>query len=302
MLDLDIGRVLGEVREAFRVVLSANLMLVLAAFAIYYSSVIVYAVRWKVVLRSMGYDAPLHVLAAGFLGAVFINNITPTSRAGGELVRAAYLSYKAEVPAVPAFNSIVYERIVESLPVIALAIIAVLYGLYVGTWNPWLTGSVAALILLVIVFFRFWDTIIEFAIKKLGLNFSLNSNTRISKLFADKRLFLTALTLSSIVWILDVIRLYVVAMALGWEAPIMRFTIVAVIYLVLGIFGFTPGGLGIVEGGLSATLAAMGAPLKTAIGITVVERLISYASSTAVGFVIITLTGGREAWKRLRSR
>ncbi len=300
-MDLDVGRVLGEIREAFRVVLSANLMLVLAAFTLYYSSVFVYALRWKVVLGSMGYNAPIRVLAAGFLGAVFVNNITPTSRAGGELVRVAYLSYKAEVPAVPAFNSIVYERIVESIPVIALAIVAVLYGLYVGTWNPWLTGSVAALILLVIVFFRFWDTLVEFAVRKLGLGFNLDSNMRISGLFSNRRLFAVSLTLSSIVWILDVIRLYLVALALGWEAPIMRFTVVAVIYLVLGIFGFTPGGLGIVEGGLSATLAAMGAPLKTAIGITVVERLISYASSTLIGFLVITLTGGREAWKRLRS-
>ena len=61
----------------------------------------------------------------------------------------------------------------------------------------------------------------------------------------------------------------------------------------------TPGGLGIVEGGLAATLAIYGTPTTSTLGAVLVYRLVSYWAFTGMGWVaIICLTGRRGALLR----
>jgi uncharacterized membrane protein YbhN (UPF0104 family) len=69
----------------------------------------------------------------------------------------------------------------------------------------------------------------------------------------------------------------------------------------LGALVPTLGGLGAVEGGLVAGLAAFGVDLPTAAAITAIERAISYGFSTGAGLIVIALLGGRSLWPGRRT-
>jgi hypothetical protein len=108
--------------------------------------------------------------------------------------------------------------------------------------------------------------------------------------------------LSSIVWILDILRLKLIALALGWNPSVSFLAIVSFVNLIFGLMAFTPGGVGIVEGGLIGTLTYFGVPSALAISITLLERFISYVLSSMVGFMTLVYSGGAEIWRALKSR
>jgi uncharacterized protein (TIRG00374 family) len=68
------------------------------AVATYYISVFIYALRWKIVLSGMGRDIPLPELFKIILSSIFINNVTPMSRGGGEILRVTWVQKSTRCP------------------------------------------------------------------------------------------------------------------------------------------------------------------------------------------------------------
>jgi uncharacterized membrane protein YbhN (UPF0104 family) len=62
----------------------------------------------------------------------------------------------------------------------------------------------------------------------------------------------------------------------------------------------TIGGLGVVEGGLTAALCLFGVELDKALAITALERGISYILATGVGGLVLLYVGGGELWRSSR--
>jgi len=67
---------------------------------------------------------------------------------------------------------------------------------------------------------------------------------------------------------------------------------------ILGMVPITPGGLGIVEAGLSGLLALIGVPFATAIIATLGYRIVSYWLSIPVGVVAWLLFNSRHSLTR----
>jgi uncharacterized protein (TIRG00374 family) len=72
---------------------------------------------------------------------------------------------------------------------------------------------------------------------------------------------------------------------------------VSILYLVLGSLPITPGGLGIVEGGLISVLLYLGLPLASASSFVFLERFISFGLSSVIGFLYLFYYGGFKIWK-----
>ena len=82
----------------------------------------------------------------------------------------------------------------------------------------------------------------------------------------------------------------------GWQAIPL-----SMVVLVGGLFP-TIGGLGAVEGGLTAALCLFGARLEQALAVTALERGISYVLATAAGGALLAALGGGSLWKAARGR
>ena len=98
--------------------------------------------------------------------------------------------------------------------------------------------------------------------------------------------WMAAFWLSALNWLLDVACLAFAFLAVGgpipWGAVLLAFAGTKVVSSI----GITPGGLGIVEGGLVATFVAYGSDGATAIAAVIVYRALTLLGLVGVGWVV----------------
>jgi len=268
----------------------------LIAAALYYLSVFIYAIRWKLVLGGVGRDASLIELIKALMAGLFVNNVTPTSRSGGELLRAAWISYRARVPLGVSTVTVLYERLLEVIPFFFMMLLGVLYFI------PSKLPLIAVLLVVSVLVWLKWDLIVKLTLRLLKAELDPGELEKLSSLQKSRFVTLGGVSLSSVVWVLDVLRLKVITLAFGLSIGWRIIIAISVVNLILGVIAITPGGLGIVEGGLVGAMTHMGIPQVFAVLVTLLERFISYVLGTITGFGVMLLSGGFEIWRALKSR
>ena len=279
---------------------------VMLAIAIYVVSVAVVAFRWRTMIAGVtGTRVPFGPLVLATLASSFVNNVTPAARLSGEACRVVALVRMRVATTAQATAVAAYERLTEAPAVVLLALAAFfVVGRFESTSLTSLTslipGAAAAAIagaLLVLsaalyvargVLARAWRRLAD-RWRQLG-----------SISVAPSTLGTTA-ALSGVVWLLDVLRLAIVAAAFGAPIGPLRAAALAAITIVAGWVP-TIGGLGAVEGGLVAGLVSFGVTPADAVAITIVERAMSYGLATVAGAGALSLLGGRSLWNAVRMR
>ena len=101
------------------------------------------------------------------------------------------------------------------------------------------------------------------------------------------------LALTLLIWFLEGGRLQLVFASLGLHisgVPLAPMLFFALGTAVLTTVPFTPGGLGLVEGGILGLLIYLGIPKADAAAVVLVDRLLSYYSVAVFGFVVYLLS------------
>ncbi|ASJ01277.1 lysylphosphatidylglycerol synthase transmembrane domain-containing protein [Thermococcus gorgonarius] len=289
------GSVLGDGHEYLTLLGRVSVLYLLLAIFVYYFSVLIYAFRWKLILGGIGKDVPFLELVKSILASIFMNNVTPMSRSGGEVLRIAWISRKGKIPVGLSAMSVVYERILETIPVFVLFLVGMLYFSSI----PGLL-FVLGVLGIALVWIR-WEDFVRISLRVFRTSVSYEEMERIVSLKRCHNVTLGGILLSSAIWILDVLRLKLITLAFGLHLSISILVVVSIANLLLGLVALTPGGVGIIEGGLVGTLAYFGLPLAMAVSVTLLERFVSYVLSTVVGFFVLVTSGGREIWRALKS-
>jgi uncharacterized protein (TIRG00374 family) len=86
---------------------------VAAALALYVLGVSAAGLRWRLILAALGHRVPVADALLTYLAGVFVNNVTPASRLGGEACRIAAIGLRSRVPVPAATVSAVYDRLSE---------------------------------------------------------------------------------------------------------------------------------------------------------------------------------------------
>lgn len=291
----EIVPVLGE---SWKILSETRIIYVILASSAYLLSVYFFAVRWQQVLSSIGYNLKAISLLPIMFGSAFVNNITPASRTGGESLRIVWANRSFGITYTHGLITILFERLVEAIPV-ALLFVYVLY----------LSPSFESLLLLQRKILPsnsslLWVLILTGA--GIGAWIFLRKYSFFArKLYQDwrqmNRSFTPTLLLSCGVWGLDVIRLKLVASALSLPLSIDIIIVFSVLYLILGCLSITPGGLGIVEGGLVSLLLYFGLSPASAGSFVFLERIVSYGLSSLIGILYLFYYGGFKIWKDTKS-
>lgn len=267
----------------------ADVRLYVAAIAVYYLSFVVRAVRWEVLLRNAGEHCRPTILFETLLVSFFVNCVVPAKM--GDVYRAFLLRTRERVGAMKAFGTIIAERLLDLFVLMALAVVAL-----VATFRtrvpaqllPFIAGG-AALSLVGIGAVALMVT---------------GRGRRILRLFPDPVVqryesfragtvgsfgrWPAVITLSVAVWGLEAGRLGFVVFALGHnDVRPSNFLLVALVAALLTTIPFTPGGIGLVEGGMAVVLTLVaGVSKPDAVSIALLDRSISYLSLVLVGAVV----------------
>ncbi|MCE4617324.1 MAG: flippase-like domain-containing protein [Desulfurococcales archaeon] len=239
------------------------LLLFLIAVLLYIASTFAWAFRWWYLLRKAGTKACFKTVYESVLGGILVNNLTPSLKAGGEGFRVFWLRLREGVPMARGIATTLYERLSEVPPVAVLVVIGLHYlGVPIipgffdvkGTTREW------------------WKT--------------LKDDSK--KVLKRPGVFVVATTISSLIWLQDVIRLYLIAHAVGLDISMGLAATLSVSYLVLGMMP-TPAGVGFVEGGFIGILIKFGYSLESTIAMVTLERLVSTVLPSVIGALLVAV-------------
>ncbi|HRI48828.1 MAG TPA: lysylphosphatidylglycerol synthase transmembrane domain-containing protein [Pseudomonadota bacterium] len=286
---------MAALHKAFVQLQGAALPYAGAALFLYALSVVMMGWRWQRVLRGMGQPVRLRDTSLTHLTSVFVNNVTP-GRVAGEVFRVAMLRKRTGMETGRVIASLGWDRATDVVPLglmVVLALPTLLRVLPVPAGSPrWLVGG-GGVGLLVGLGLWWQRGRLQTLLRR--------SYAQLQAFTVRRRELGQAAFISCAVWAMDSARIWLVAAALG--APLRPWQAIPLsVVMVLGGLVPTIGGLGAIEGGLTAALCLFGSSLEQALAVTALERGISYVLATGAGGLALLGLGGGSLWRAARGR
>lgn len=294
-----------NVADIVRHVASADPLLYLVAFVVYYSTFPIRGLRWRLLLQNVGFGragGQRLPSIAGMAEIIFLswfaNCIMPAKL--GDAYRAYLLKRNARVSFSKTFGTILAERIVDLLLTFVLLALTGLVA-FRGTLPPTVMAGMQASLVLVAV-----AVVGLLTMRNLGSLIRRVVPTRLHHYYGlfeegtlrSFRQLPLVLAYSMLAWMVEAARLYLVVLSLGLAGisfPIVLFTAIAA-SLLTSLPG-TPAGLGVVESViigillLSGSLGLVsGVNESLAMSVAILDRTISYWSLVAFGTVVYVVT------------
>jgi uncharacterized protein (TIRG00374 family) len=303
-----------QMLEAIR---GADYLLIASAIAAYFISVAIWAGRWQTALSFIDCRVSFITRFLILWATIFLNNITPGARVGGDPFGRIYMLRKLE--------NIGYSSGMASLiGEFALTPLVVVSFLMAGLFLQFGKGSLQLSLVLIAAWVLaslgtvFFPRLLKRRIALKGIS-SIASRilSRIGRLKDvqatvegieafysstytimdrwQKVLLIGGWTLLTSG--LDIFRFYAVFLALGYHPTFSTLLVASSIQIIVGVIPLLPGGLVIVEGSLISLFVLFGVPADVAIATTVIERAITFALSTIVGAGVFSYLGVKMAAK-----
>jgi len=295
--NIDFGQLVGYITQA-------NLLLLVAAFAIYYVGFPLRGYRWKILLRGTGTNISVRDSTEIIFISWLVNCLVPAKL--GDVYRAWLLRLNFTVSLSRTFGTVFIERVFD---LFAIALL----GLAAGFWS-FRTGlpaevqvvfavGIGLVVLLAVALFlirNFGQRIIARLPLPARLREFYDRFEEGVFSIQARRIPLIALVTAAI-WATEAMRLYLVVQALGFEFPlgISGAFFVALIASLLTAIPFTPAGLGLVELGVASILTLFyGANQEQAGAIVLLDRAISVLSIIILGTIAYVLSSKTKGGRR----
>ena len=301
--------------EVIRALELSNLWFVLLAIVLQIFTYFLYTWRWSIINKTADMNLGIRKLIPMVLVSLAVNNITPSGRGGGEPVRAYLLAKEGHYKFEDTFATVIADRALDTFPFVILAILTII-GIIISfsldiTLIAFLVicvGAItAAVILLLYVCIneafgvKLTSWIIRI-VRKFYKNFNEDTEKRIvdaviafqarmNALLREKDILYYALPLSFIIWIFEILRVYVVFLAFGANVSPVLIGEVFILASFVGMIPLLPGGLGAVDGIMILFYASAGITASISAAATVVERLISFWMTTFIGLIFLMKYG-----------
>ena len=270
-----------------------------------------YTLRWKILNNLANIDSGIKQLLPMVLVGLAVNNITPSGRGGGEPVRAYILAKEEGYPMEETFATVVADRALDTFPFVVLAVLTIIGMTLYFDFDLWLLvlmvlaviAIVAVLVLLIYMsvnpkFGKRVDGWIVGLVRRFYKKNSLELEEKIHNVIAgfqdtmklviyNRNVLYYALPLSFIIWIFEIIRVYLVFLAFGATVSPVVIGEVFILACLAGMIPLLPGGLGAVDGIMIVFYSAAGITASISAAATVIERLISFWMTTILGMVIL---------------
>jgi uncharacterized protein (TIRG00374 family) len=282
-LDIDLNRVWDNLRDA-------NPAYYVLGLLVFYGSFVIRAYRWRGMLDRAGVNAEHGYSVPGIPGILqilliswFANCVVPAKL--GDAYRGYMLKERSRASFGLTMGTILAERLMD---LVVLVLVLCLSGLWVfGTHIPQRAelafllgaGTVAVGVIGVIVLWFARDRVE----RMLPERFTTHFQKLYTGIFHSLRNPAPIAAYTVAIWVLDGVRLFIIAKALGIDLHIVEAQLVSLSSALVTIIPFTPGGLGLVEGFMVWVLGQVDVLKDQATALTFLDRSITYGSLIVVG-------------------
>ncbi|AMM53175.1 lysylphosphatidylglycerol synthase transmembrane domain-containing protein [Pyrococcus kukulkanii] len=301
------------IRDSIGLMLQANLKYLALAVLMYCIAILSWSIRWGVFLRGANIRTSFIKVIEGVFVGIFLNNLTPGARTGGEAIKALYIAKSSNGTYPKVFATVMADRILDIIPVAMLMLIAFIYsvvhGIKVLVWVLLLSLILLMLVVIITVVFSVKENYAMSLIMGIFRIFRRIFPSRLSnyeekmesKIKGGIREFKSTLigiskrkrdvvfsTLwSFVLWLSDVLRTYFIFLSLGSRVSLLQVLLVKMASMALAMISVIPGGIGISETIQSALFLAVGVEKTVAVSATVLDRIISFWAPTFIGGVLV---------------
>jgi uncharacterized protein (TIRG00374 family) len=250
--------------------------------------------RWGVILQPMEKIDQFSLFSVTCVGFLAIASIPARI---GELARPYLISKRSSIKMSSALGTILVERVLDSFTVLAIAIVV----LFLTDLPPWMIKSSIVFFLFALVMFCFIvflilrrDTalkLINKILNKLPGKFAHKIDELIHhfidgfQVVTNINFLLYLFFLSALVWLLDVLAIYILFLAFGFNLPVIA-SFVVMIILVVGIaIPTAPGYIGNWHFACVLGLSFFSLDKAEALSFAVVYHFLSMAIVVVLGFI-----------------
>lgn len=305
--------------DILNVLSKSNPTIIIAALLLEIIIIGAWTERWSLILKVIDKSPGFIKLFVMMFTSLFGNNITPGA-AGGEPMRAYLLSKFEGISFDLAFVSASADRVFEFFPFVLVSAFAIYM---ISTWHIsfWSTLLISVLIIVTMSFFGLLiyvgvkrdvaekiilsvaSSLFPFFIKltKKEVNFSYvreqiiyyveRFSTGFATVLQDHKMFALGLSISFIMWGIDMFRMYLCFVAVGSFPPILPMIIIYTIAILITILPTLPGALGLREAVMVGLFLVIGVPADAVIAASLIDRVVSYLMPTMVGVITTTYYG-----------
>lgn len=269
---------------------------VLPAVAAMFLMQLLRSIRWGLILRPIGKVDQLSLFSVTSVG--FLAIIAIPARLG-ELARPYLITKKSRIPMSSALGTIFVERVLDSLTVLIIAVLA----LFFTPLPPWLIRSsvlfllvtlgLAAVMIRVIVRREATLRILAPLIGRLPARYAGAVNRLIDhfiegfRIVADPALLFSATLLSIVIWLVDVVAIYLLFLAFGLHLPVAA-AFVLMIILIIGIaIPTAPGFIGNWHYFCILGLGLFGIPKTDALTFAIIYHALSIGIVILLGLIFL---------------
>ncbi len=290
----------GGVSAIAVIVMSANITFLFLAVVIFLATIALFAYRWSVFAKALNITLKFAVFFKLQIIGYWLNTITPFFMAGGEPAKVYLLGKLSGVKKSRTFATVVPPWFFDMGSFLLMDIFVLFYFLFFLEKTMIETVLIAAIFVgMAFTAFLFYAVfnekrayaIAHFMIAIFGRFDFLKKRMDAAqcKLESDVRVFSEALeknmslklvvlnvTVAIFLRIFDVLRLYVVLLALGGDTSIL-FVFIALTISRLSVFvPVIPGGIGAVESGIVIGLSLGGVPAVLGAAVAIVDRILIF--------------------------
>jgi glycosyltransferase 2 family protein len=290
-----LGRVPG-------LIVQVNLLLLLAAFVIFYAGFPLRGLRWALLVRGTGFRLSVRDATEIIFLSWLINCLVPAKL--GDLYRAWLLKINSSVSLSRTFGTVFIERILDLFAIVTLGLAAGFWSFRTGM-SPQIQLVFAIGVGVVILLGAGLLTLRNFGRRILT---ALPIPNRVLEYYdrfeegvfgaVGLRRLPPLVVITGLIWATEAMRLYLVVQALGFPDVTLGISgafFVALIGSLLTAVPLSPAGLGIVEAGVVGVLVAgYGVALPEATAIALVDRTISVFSIIVLGGIAYAISPKRR--------
>jgi glycosyltransferase 2 family protein len=268
--------------------------LLVVAVLIYAITLLLLSLRWRFILRQMGYHVPVLVSYQGFVAGILMSDMTPARV--GEISRP--LTIRDRVPTHAGLGSVFLDRYCDFVAIFVLGCGGLL--LLSAAHSPGLLLMVTGVLSIPIILLTgFWvkrsavlNLVHIFRMPRLS-SFATDLGEAMDALSHPALTMGSSILFTLFIWILQSLRLVLIALAAGFVIPIQELIFIQPLISALALIPISISGLGFVEGGYVTVFAQYGIPAASGLAIALLDRVLTVGFHLVVGFRYALRTVGR---------
>ncbi|MCK8826668.1 flippase-like domain-containing protein [Natroniella acetigena] len=247
--------------------------------------------QWYKLAIQMGERIPLRKILHINLIGTFVESITPSNKAGGELTKVLLLRAKLSFSTSKATALVTLQKTISSTVFIFLNLIAIMWflltikreGLHLQVLLIIFFCGVLILILagLFILYpAKFYNLIAKIPISERikgkieDTIFMLRNNLK--EIIENKKILWEQILLSLLIWILFPIKAYLIIKGLSIDISFVAAGVVTYLTYMVGMLPLLPGGVGTVEGSIVFFLLPMGVAASDGMAVALILRFVTF--------------------------